>query len=1402
MTDEPGAHRRGFSMDRLLAPVLTAVFFGLALMSLAAYFHTRDTVESLARGQTTQALGFLDREITQQVWDMANQATLLAQEDMLRLALEDSYLGRSARAAAQRELSSHVRSGLFTRLYLIDRHGVITVASDERFAGSQHLADRLYFRRAMSGKPTLETVLTGRVTGRPALVAAAPVRTPDGKVVGVVAGTMETEVFARDLLAQARIGVSGGAYIMNAEGRLLATPPWAGSGHFDPGGNAKAIIAAASGGGSLRYAHPEGPRLCAVRRNEASGWIVVVEADEGEVLAPARRQGMVNGGLSFLTMALVAAALATLRRVLTRLRHSEANSRALTDLSPVGIITLNPDGQPVYANEQARRVLELAPDAPLPEAITLEDGQEKPYPAGESPLGEALSQNRPVLGRLAWYRAPSGARKALQLNATPLSGREGGSGGLAATLEDITERMRALEMLHQSEERFSSLFRLSPDSILLSEFDSGVVVDVNETFTEAFGYSRDEAIGRTVKELALYADDTQRVAVHEGVRERGSVQGAEVRGRASDGREAVYSLSSQTMLIGEARYRMTVVRDISARIEAEQALRKNESFLTSLLESIPVPVFYKDAQGRYQGCNSAFEALFGVAKDEVIGKTVFEINPPELAEIYQAKDNELFHSGGVQRYESLVHTRGRGLRDVIFTKAAYLDADGKVLGLIGAILDITERKTAEEALRESESRLRLIAESAQDAILMIDSDGRVTFWNPAAERMFGYSRAEILGRDLHAAIAPERYQEDYRRGFPQFRVNGEGPLLGKPLDLSARRKDGSEFSVSLSRSALNIQDTWHAVGILRDMTDRKAAEEALRRSNRALSAFKEFSASMLTAVDEVSFITDICRILVEVCGYRMAWVGMAETDEGRRVRLVGNWGEGSDGLKDLLITWDDEPTGMGVVGTYIKTRRPQLARAIGLSPKFSPWRDFLRAWGLRCCLSVPLSHKEHCLGALAIYSQEADAFDAGETELLQQLAADLTFGILSLRQREAHRQIELNLAASEERFRRIVEASSESICLIDAETTKITDVNAAFCAATGYPANEVVGRDTRELALYANPADREEIYARLEREGRVDNFEFEARRKDGHTILCILSCQNVDIGSRRYIMFVARDVTELKKMQEMMIQTEKMISVGGIAAGIAHEINNPLGIVLQAAQNLVQRTRPDFAKNLEAADKIGLDMQLLVRYMQARKLDVFIADIQSAAGRASAIIRHMLDFSRRSESKRKVCNLPEILDKAVALAGSDYDLKKSYDFKRIKIERDYDDDLPTINCTETEIEQVLLNLLRNAAQAMAEVVPPLADPRIAIRVSGQGQWLRIEIADNGPGMPPEVQRRIFEPFFTTKPPGVGTGLGLSVSYFIITKGHGGRLTVDSRPGEGTRFTIDLPGETIRSSETT
>ena len=279
---------------------------------------------------------------------------------------------------------------------------------------------------------------------------------------------------------------------------------------------------------------------------------------------------------------------------------------------------------------------------------------------------------------------------------------------------------------------------------------------------------------------------------------------------------------------------------------------------------------------------------------------------------------------------------------------------------------------------------------------------------------------------------------------------------------------------------------------------------------------------------------------------------------------------------------------------------------------------------------------------------------------------------------ERTRSLEL-LRQSEARFSQLFQLSPDSILLSELNSTVILNVNDTFTKTFDFTRDEAIGRTILELGMFVDGEPSTNIAARIGQDILIQRAEEIGRAKGGRQMALALSSQTVETGNSRYRMSVIRDITDLKKAQEMMVQTEKMISVGGIAAGIAHEINNPLGIVLQAAQNLVQRTRPDFQKNQNVARELGMDMDKVVQYIQARKLNVFIQDIQDAAVRASDIIRHMLDFSRRSESRRKICDLPTIVNKAVALAASDYDLKKSYDFKRISIERDYSDSLPEIH---------------------------------------------------------------------------------------------------------------------------
>ncbi len=270
------------------------------------------------------------------------------------------------------------------------------------------------------------------------------------------------------------------------------------------------------------------------------------------------------------------------------------------------------------------------------------------------------------------------------------------------------------------------------------------------------------------------------------------------------------------------------------------------------------------------------------------------------------------------------------------------------------------------------------------------------------------------------------------------------------------------------------------------------------------------------------------------------------------------------------------------------------------------------------------------------------------------------------------------------------------------------------------------------------------------------------------------------------------DSTERVRIEEMMIQTEKMMSVGGLAAGMAHEINNPLGGILQGIQNIIRRLSPDLTANQKAAEKAGCTIESMMSYMEDRKILKTLDGITDSGIRAADIVSGMLEFSRKSDSRKAPGDLREMMDKAEILAAQDYDLKKKYDFKKINIIKEYADDLNLVQCTETEIEQVFLNLLRNSAQAMSESTETPQDPELTIKIYNIDDMVHCSISDNGPGMTESTRKRVFEPFYTTKAPGSGTGLGLSVSYFIITQNHKGKFNVQSKAGIGTKFTIVLP----------
>lgn len=271
------------------------------------------------------------------------------------------------------------------------------------------------------------------------------------------------------------------------------------------------------------------------------------------------------------------------------------------------------------------------------------------------------------------------------------------------------------------------------------------------------------------------------------------------------------------------------------------------------------------------------------------------------------------------------------------------------------------------------------------------------------------------------------------------------------------------------------------------------------------------------------------------------------------------------------------------------------------------------------------------------------------------------------------------------------------------------------------------------------------------------------------------------------------DVTKQIHIESMMIQSDKMMSLGEMAAGMAHELNNPLAGILNNAQNVSRRLSIDLNANTEVAEKMGLDLTKVEKYLEQRGIFGFLESMRKSGEQAAQIVKNMLEFSRANYQVHHLESISELIEDALELTQKNLELRTSTGIEMPKVNKVIDADLPSIPCSATEIKQVLINLIRNAAQAFQsdEYGPPL-DPQVIIEVKLHDAFMIIQIKDNGPGMTDNVKRHIFEPFFTTKDIGKGTGLGLSVTYFIVTEHHSGSIEVESWPGEGTIFTIKLP----------
>lgn len=386
-------------------------------------------------------------------------------------------------------------------------------------------------------------------------------------------------------------------------------------------------------------------------------------------------------------------------------------------------------------------------------------------------------------------------------------------------------------------------------------------------------------------------------------------------------------------------------------------------------------------------------------------------------------------------------------------------------------------------------------------------------------------------------------------------------------------------------------------------------------------------------------------------------------------------------------------------------------------------------------------------------------------------------------------KIEQKLTGFQNYLNSIIDSMPSALIAVD-EEFYVTQWNQEATALSGTPLDEALNQPIflafPPIKLFMSPLRRAVEQHKVE---KVERVTWLLGDKPHHYALTLYPLTG---SAGRGAVIRIDDITQRLSMEEMMVQSEKMLSVGGLAAGMAHEINNPLGAILHNVQNIRRRLSTDLQKNRDQARLLSISLDDIDRYLQAREIPKLLDGIQQAGGRAAKIVSHMLAFSRRSERKLAPCDLTLLLDQALEIAGNDFDLIEGFDFKKIHIRREFSSQLGPVPGIANELEQVLLNLLKNAAQAIHLRERAEEGGEICLRTRQVGNWAEIQVEDNGIGMSEAVCKRIFEPFYTTKEVGQGTGLGLSVSYFIITNNHKGQMEAHSRPGLGTCFCVRLP----------
>lgn len=770
-------------------------------------------------------------------------------------------------------------------------------------------------------------------------------------------------------------------------------------------------------------------------------------------------------------------------------------------------------------------------------------------------------------GAWRWFRDRSSTRN-IEENEMVIDGQA----------SDITD-------LKEKQEELTRVYNLVPD--MICELDhNGHFNKLNQAWERVLGYTEAEMHGRHFTDF-VHPDDWEATQNIFSPTSGGQLMNEFVnRYRHKNGSYvwlewSAYFSRDLDLFFGSAR-------DITEHKLDQIALDSTKSRLHHLLSSSPVVIFSCKPSDDFKitFISENVRAMTGYEPQQFLDNSAFQgehIHPEDSPQTIVEFTNVLTRGKNHREYRFLTKNGTyRWTSDVV---NVFRDKNGDPIEIIGSWFDITERKRAEQDLEASERRYRLLAENSSDIIWLYNlGTDRFDYISPSVERVRGYTVEESIHQHLWDTL-PEDLRPNLKDRLLKRIADLEGgdkSVRTRITEMPHKCQDGTLISTEVVTTLVTNASgkVTHIQGVSRDITQRKKTDERLRKLNRALEARSECAQAMIRASQEDEFLRQICRILVELAGYRMAWIGSPEEDEAKTVRVLAHAGTDDGFLDSAQITWADKELGRGPTGTCIRNHAPCSVRNIATTPEVEVWRELAAQRQYKAAAAFPLIFNEHLIGSLTVYSSNPETFDESEMALLTELANDIAFGLSAIRTRAARARAEQELMALNQQLEhRVLERTGEALDLYNnapcgyhslGPNGIILQVNDTELKWFGYRRDEVEG-SLRMPAFLAPEESRrfEEYFEAFILSGDIRTCEFEAQRKDGTTFSVLITASAIRDPNGRFLRTRSTmvDITERKEAENRLRTSEARFRQ------VIEMAPLPIGLINEKEENVYFNTR-------------------------------------------------------------------------------------------------------------------------------------------------------------------------------------------------------------------------------------